>query len=434
MKRIWCLFLLCLWGACPFLVRAQDVSSDSGHSQATGKTTAPSSIWDESGVADFSFKNRTGEIVTRDDLRGKQWVAGFIFTRCKGPCPNVVMQMKLLQEQTGVTLVTFSVDPEFDTPEVLSNFARDYQPKPKPSSQDPKLSNGQTGATVTAEQSHKWYWLTGNRSEIYKLIMGSFKMPVARNPQAPDGFDVIHSNNLMHVDEQGRVLGKYNAMEGAEMALLRRILQGKAPRGRMMQSLPSVPTGEKLDIEGLPPGFTISRPTSEDGLDSSNSSSGSGSTEVESQTGVSGGKVIPQWVHSLPAVNASLNGLATVLLLVGFALIKGKRIQAHKWTMLASFGVSVLFLGCYLIYHYYIGSKRFPGTGVIRVVYLLILVTHIVLAATVPFLASITIYRGLKGQFDRHRAIARITFPIWVYVSVTGVVIYLMLYHYPVAQ
>lgn len=132
----------------------------------------------------------------------------------------------------------------------------------------------------------------------------------------------------------------------------------------------------------------------------------------------------------LPTVNASLNGLATVLLAVGLVFIKAGKVQAHKRTMLGAFGVSVAFLVSYLIYHGFAGSKPFTGTGVVRVVYFLILVTHIVLAAAVPVLAIITIRRGLKEDWPAHRRIARWTWPIWMYVSITGVVIYLMLYHW----
>jgi uncharacterized membrane protein YozB (DUF420 family) len=141
---------------------------------------------------------------------------------------------------------------------------------------------------------------------------------------------------------------------------------------------------------------------------------------------------MPDWVSSLPAVNASLNGLATVLLLVGFAFIKRRRVIAHRNTMLSAFAVSVVFLGCYLTYHGYAGSKPFPRVPVagLRETYLVILATHVVLAAAVPFLAVVTIWRALvKQDFVRHRRIARVTYPIWLYVSVTGVVIYVMLYH-----
>jgi len=139
---------------------------------------------------------------------------------------------------------------------------------------------------------------------------------------------------------------------------------------------------------------------------------------------------MPSWVSWLPMVNASLNGLATVLLVIGYVLIRRKRVEAHKRVMLSAFGVSVVFLACYLIYHGYAGSKPFTGTGPIRTVYFTILISHIVLAAAVPVLAAVTIFRGLKGQWDKHRKIARVTFPIWLYVSVTGVMIYVMLYHW----
>jgi uncharacterized membrane protein YozB (DUF420 family) len=137
-------------------------------------------------------------------------------------------------------------------------------------------------------------------------------------------------------------------------------------------------------------------------------------------------------VEQLPAVNATLNGLAAVLLVVGWLLIKSGRERAHKNTMLAAFAVSVVFLACYLVYHYHVGSVKFVGPPGVRAAYLTMLFTHVVLAAAVPFLAIITIYLGLKDRRARHRQFARWTFPIWLYVSVTGVVIYVLLYHlYP---
>ncbi len=130
----------------------------------------------------------------------------------------------------------------------------------------------------------------------------------------------------------------------------------------------------------------------------------------------------------LPTVNASLNALAGVCLIAGFVFIRRRRIAQHRACMIAAFGCSVLFLVSYLIYHYQVGSVRYQGTGTLRTIYLSILATHTVLAAAVPFLATITLVRALRERYDRHRAIARWTLPIWLYVSVTGVVIYLMLY------
>jgi uncharacterized membrane protein YozB (DUF420 family) len=133
-------------------------------------------------------------------------------------------------------------------------------------------------------------------------------------------------------------------------------------------------------------------------------------------------------IHDLPIVNASLNATAAVLLVWGYILIRRRSIAAHRRVMLAAFSTSTVFLCCYLIYHYNVGSVRFPRTGAIRTVYLSILATHTALAAAVPPLAIITLSRGLRARFDPHRKIARWTLPVWLYVSVTGVVVYWMLY------
>jgi uncharacterized membrane protein YozB (DUF420 family) len=131
----------------------------------------------------------------------------------------------------------------------------------------------------------------------------------------------------------------------------------------------------------------------------------------------------------LPTVNAVLNATAFVLLLRGYWLIRHKRIDEHRKTMIAAFITSCVFLVCYLVYHAQVGSVHFPHTGALRTVYLTILGTHTVLAATVPVLAIITLRRGLSKRYEMHRRIAKWTWPIWVYVSLTGVVVYMMLYH-----
>jgi uncharacterized membrane protein YozB (DUF420 family) len=133
-------------------------------------------------------------------------------------------------------------------------------------------------------------------------------------------------------------------------------------------------------------------------------------------------------VYDLPALNASLNALATVLLTAGWVLIKQKRRDAHRLCMLCAFAVSTAFLTSYLIYHYNVGSVPFQKPGAIRVVYLTILFTHIVLAAAIVPMILLSLSRALRAKFDKHRRIARWTLPLWLYVSVTGVVIYVMLY------
>jgi uncharacterized membrane protein YozB (DUF420 family) len=133
-------------------------------------------------------------------------------------------------------------------------------------------------------------------------------------------------------------------------------------------------------------------------------------------------------VHDLPAVNALLNALSGVLLVVGFILIRTRRIEQHRKVMLAAFATSTVFLLCYLVYHAQVGSVRFTREGFVRPLYFSILITHVVLAAAVLPLALITLSRGLARRYTRHRAIARWTFPIWLYVSVTGVLVYVLLY------
>ena len=152
--------------------------------------------------------------------------------------------------------------------------------------------------------------------------------------------------------------------------------------------------------------------------------------------------------HPIVHVNATLNAIATVLLIVGLYLIKRGRVEAHKRTMLTAFAVSAVFLVCYLYYHYQVGSVHFTHPGAVRYVYLSILASHVVLAATVPFLAVYQIYLGYRAlgccspavhQAEqlvlaaayraKHIRLARWTFPIWLYVSITGVIVYVMLYH-----
>jgi uncharacterized membrane protein YozB (DUF420 family) len=133
-------------------------------------------------------------------------------------------------------------------------------------------------------------------------------------------------------------------------------------------------------------------------------------------------------IHDLPAVNASLNALSGVLLLIGFLMVRTGRIAAHRRLMIAAFATSSLFLICYVVYHAQVGSVRFTRQGFVRPLYFTILITHVTLAAAVLPLAILTLSRGLKARYTPHRRIARWTLPIWMYVSVTGVLVYVLLY------
>ena len=135
-------------------------------------------------------------------------------------------------------------------------------------------------------------------------------------------------------------------------------------------------------------------------------------------------------VAILPTVNATLNACSGVLLALGYRYIRQRRVREHRACMLAAFVVSILFLVSYVTYHAQAGSKPFPGDGWIRAVYFSVLIPHVILAAAILPLAIVTLRRGLRGDVPRHRRIARWTLPLWLYVSVTGVIVYVMLYHY----
>ncbi len=132
----------------------------------------------------------------------------------------------------------------------------------------------------------------------------------------------------------------------------------------------------------------------------------------------------------LPTLNACLNATSAILLLLGFYFIRQRNIAAHRACMVSAFGVSVVFLISYLTYHANAGATRFTSQGVVRFVYFPILISHTILAALVPVLAVVTLRRAIRGDYDEHRRLARWTLPVWLYVSVTGVIVYLMLYHW----
>jgi len=133
-------------------------------------------------------------------------------------------------------------------------------------------------------------------------------------------------------------------------------------------------------------------------------------------------------VHLLPAVNATLNAISAVLLAAGYTFIRARRIEQHRRCMIAAFATSTLFLVCYVVYHAQVGSVRFTRQGLVRPIYFTILITHVTLAAAVLPLAILTLSRGLRARYPQHVRIARWTLPIWLYVSVTGVLVYVLLY------
>lgn len=301
-------------------------------------------------VADFQFTDQLGRPVSLDDLRGKVWVASFFFSTCK-ECSKHQNQMAALQEQMAgwpdVMLVSFSVDPEKDTPEQMNNFAKGFGADP-----------------------NRWIFLTGAKEKMYDLIQHSFYQSVEPNPDPEPGAEYLHTFRFMIVDHRGKIRGS-------------------------------------LDVKDSP-----------------------------ARVPELGGRV-KRLVQAkyLPAVNASLNGLSGILLLLGYVSVRRRAIGLHKILMLSAFVVSALFLGCYLYYHFAVldgQPTRFSGEGIARIVYFAILISHTVLAVIVAPLAIISVYLGLRDKLTRHIAIARWTLPLWLYVSVTGVIVYWMLYQlYP---
>ena len=364
-------------------------------------------------VADFSLIERSGKKVTNKDLLGKPWCVNFIFTSCTMTCPTntkTMMELSHACKDLDVRFVTITVDPERDTPERLQQYAEIYQADPA-----------------------KWLFLTGDQQEIFDLIRNSFLQVVEKRKESPlFGMEFAHSDRVMQVDANGMIVGTYLLTDPKEMVILRRVLEGKM----------EIPEENRFLVpENLP-----NRPNAENETPAEKNESVE-KTEIGevSRTSVVNKTVVnkketekstaPDWLLRLPALNATLNGCALILLLIGYRFIRRGNREAHKKTMLLAFAVSIAFLGSYSTYHWglhhYTGasSRTFPEIGFVRQVYLSILFSHIILAALVPFLSVITIYLGLRGNWEKHRFWAQVTFPIWLYVSATGVIIYVMLYH-----
>ena len=353
----------------------------------------PSTNDDPLKISPFTLTDQNGEKFDSSELEGHPWVAAFIFTRCAGYCPTLVKHLRLeiadRVDDPNLRFVVVSVDPEYDTPGRLKQYAE-----------------------VFVEDFERWVFLTGDKAEIYELVQHGFRLPL-QEMQGKDrlpGAEVAHSLSLIHVGPDGRVVGKYDSRDELQVLSLRRVLNGQieTPEDNRI-ALPAA-------AEEVPPTSTDERPAADEDDPLSK---------------------LPPWAARLPTTNAMLNGLATLLLMGGFVAIKRRNAALHKRLMLFAFTTSVAFLGSYLLYHFalnhYTGThgKPFTGTGGVRIVYFALLGSHVILAAAVPVLAVITIIHGLRGAWAKHRLIAKITFPIWLYVSVTGVIIYGMLYHWP---
>jgi protein SCO1/2/putative membrane protein len=262
-----------------------------------------------------------------------------------------------LADSNDVTLVSLTVDPEYDTPKVLSQYASTYGADPK-----------------------RWLFLTGNPADVYRLIREGFKLTAQQNVGAErtPGNEVMHDTRLAVVDRAGEIRGYYQATEPQAVAELEKKIAA------LLREKPGETATGAIDF---------------------------------------------------PSLNALLNGTCGLLLLAGYAAIRRRAVTFHKTCMLAALAVSIVFLTSYLYYHFALKGGRpteFPGEGWLRNLYFSVLISHTILAAVVAPLALVTAYLGLTGRLARHVRLARWTLPIWLYVSVTGVVVYWMLYRlYP---
>lgn len=300
----------------------------------------------------FTLTDQDGKPFTPEQLRGKVWVVHVFYTECTEGCmsktlPHIRAIQDKIRGKSDLGIVSISVNPAIDTPELLSELAKSQSAQP-----------GQ------------WFFLSGPQETVHRAVQESLKQAVAHDPKQPKGKQFAHDWKLMIVDRDGQIVGYSSAKEMTHVA----------------------PFVERM-------------------------------------------RAVASERYVLPAVNATLNGLAGFLLVVGYFAIRNKRETLHRNVMLSALACSAIFLGCYLYYHFAVlrgQSPRLVGPGAVRIVYLTILISHTVLAAVVPVFAIWVTVNGFRDRRPEHRRMAKWTLPVWLYVSVTGVVVYVMLYHlYP---
>ena len=313
-------------------------------------------------VPAFTFVERSGKEISREDLLGRPWIAVPFFVGCTGPCPTVTsdLRVQLVEDEdlaaSGVRVVSFSVDPEFDTPERLRAYAEQYGI----GSEDP------------------WLFLTGDPSEMEQFVVHGLKTSFVRSEEAgvEYGQSITHATRVPVIDSLGRIAGWYQvsrqALEGGSIDDALALLRSRA--------------------------LALASP------------------------------------YPLVTLNALLNGAATLLLLAGWVAIRRGRRELHARLMGSAFLVSAAFLASYLYYHLVVqkvlGPVRFNGTGTAKTAYFVLLASHVILAIVNLPMVLRTLWLARAEDWERHKSLARKTFPIWMYVSVTGVLVYLVLYHW----
>lgn len=318
-------------------------------------------------IESFEFTDARGERITDQDLLGSPWVAVPFFVRCSGPCPSLTADLRsLVYEElmgTGAKLVSFSVDPIYDTPEALAEYAARFD-----------------------IDTENWLFLTGPEEAMGRFVRNGLKVPLDRGPQAEAATqepEITHGTRLPVVDAEGQIAGWYQAARAA---------LGSDPA--VVDAGFDLLLGRILHLAGKP----------------------------GAERGTS----------SLPLLNAVLNGTAFLLLLAGWRAIRTGNKERHILLMRSAFLVSAAFLTSYLIYHLGVqrnqGPRPFNGQGWTKTAYLVLLISHVLLAiVNLPMVLRVLIL-ARREDWEAHKRLARKTLPIWLYVSITGVIVYLLLY------
>lgn len=330
--------------------------------QTLSTSPAPYSEQRFGEIPPFSFTERSGETITLESLRGAPWVAVPFFVRCTGPCPSLTGDIRAMLyeelEGTGVRIVSFSVDPEFDTPAELASYAERFK-----------------------IEDDRWLFVTGPKGEVPAFVRDALGVPVARaaaDSGLPAGEMVTHGTKLPVIDETGRIAGWYECAADA------------------------------LGREGIVSNFEAL------------------AARAKALAGV-------RPFSPLPPLNACLNALAAFCLICGLLAIKAGKKRTHERWMKAAFVASAVFLASYLYYHFVVtrgsGPTRYPGDGLGKTLYLVLLASHVILAVVNLPMVLRTFWLAHREDWERHKRLAKLTFPLWLYVSVTGVAVYVVLYH-----
>lgn len=396
-------------------------------------------------LPDFTFPEAQGGSLSLADLKGKRWLANFVFTRCVGPCPLMTRDVAELHRRVAKSapdflFVTFSVDSSFDTPEVLKKYAETFSADPQ-----------------------RWKFLTGDELAIHDYIRRGFAQFVQPNlgESRKPGYEVAHSNRAVLVNEDGIPVGTWLMTVPEDVVKLRRVIEGrdKFPTpGPILQTqsdgqnppvgLNILPVQSDDDSNPAPDAAPDASPDATGDTPPSDASEPAASTDstpstqppqqlstIERNREID--QKLPGWIRVLPSVNAGLNTLCTLLLIAGYLAIQSDHRDLHRNLMITAFAASVVFLASYLTYHEALyrwtgqRGRAFVGSDLARILYFTILIPHVILAAFVPFLALRIFHHAWKQRWTSHRRLARITLPIWLFVSITGVIIYGMLYHWP---